>query len=55
MERALAESFGYPDYESFRQGVAEKLGKGVLRRLEKQLERMEAENTDEAEPDPGRP
>ena len=52
MERALAESFGYPDYESFRQGVTETLGKGVLRRLEQQLDQMAAED---AEPDPGQP
>jgi len=43
MEQALAESFGYPDYASFREGVAETLGKGVLRRLEKELEQMTGE------------
>ncbi|HEX6989459.1 MAG TPA: hypothetical protein VF282_08315 [Bacillota bacterium] len=40
MEQALAESFGYADYAAFRQGVADTLGKGVLRRLEKQLDEM---------------
>lgn len=42
MEQALAASFGYPDYASFQQGVTQTLGKGVLRRLEKQLDQMES-------------
>lgn len=39
MERALAERFGYPDYQSFRQGVVRTIGRGGLKRLEKELER----------------
>lgn len=48
MEQALAESFGYADYAAFRQGVAETLGKGVLRRLEKQLDQMTGDDGLEA-------
>jgi hypothetical protein len=39
MERTLAERFGYSDYESFREGVVRSIGKGGLRRLEKELDR----------------
>ncbi len=39
MEQALARQFGYADYASFREGVAQTLGTQVLRRLEKQLEK----------------
>jgi len=39
MEQTLAERFGYDDYESFRQGVVQSIGKGGLRKLEKELDR----------------
>lgn len=43
MEKALAESFGYPDYPSFREGVSQTLGKSVLKQLERRLGKMEAD------------
>lgn len=44
MKRALAESFGFASYEEFRRGVADRLGEGVLRRLEKRLQHYEGED-----------
>lgn len=53
MELALARQFGYDDYESFREGVSQSMGKAVLRRLEKELDKYgPAEGGDAAEPRP---
>lgn len=46
MELVLAQRFGYDDYESFRAGVVKVLGKGGLKKLEKELDRY-------GPPDPG--
>lgn len=39
MELSLAQRFGYSDYDSFRQGVVKTIGKGGLKKLEKELDR----------------
>ncbi len=39
MELVLAQRFGYEDYESFRTGVVKVLGKGGLKKLEKELDK----------------
>jgi hypothetical protein len=39
MEQVMAQSFGYDDYESFRTGVVSVLGKGGLKKLEKELDK----------------
>lgn len=37
MELTLARQFGYPDYESLREGVQRSIGKAGLKKLEKEL------------------
>lgn len=39
MRAALAASFGYEDYATFRQEVERKLGRSVLQRLEREIEK----------------
>ncbi|MDQ7793759.1 MAG: hypothetical protein RDU89_04980 [bacterium] len=39
MEMALAQKFGFPDYESFREGIVATLGKAGLKKLEKELDK----------------
>lgn len=39
MELVLAQRFGYEDYDSFRAGVIQSIGKGGLKKLEKELDK----------------
>ncbi len=39
MEQVLAQRFGYSDYDSFRAGVVQSIGKGGLKKLEKELDK----------------
>jgi hypothetical protein len=49
MELVLARQFGYEDFESFRAGVQESIGKAGLRKLEKELDKYGP--AEAAEPD----
>lgn len=37
MEEAIARQYGFPDYETFKREAAQTLGKGIVNRLEKSL------------------
>ncbi len=41
LEQAMAASYGYQDYESFRQGIIQTFGPGMLKKLEQKLRKWE--------------
>lgn len=41
LEQAMAESYGYQDYESFRQGIIQTFGPGMLKKLEQKMRKWE--------------
>lgn len=41
LEQAMAESYGYTDYESFRQGIIQAFGPGMLKKLEQKMRKWE--------------
>lgn len=54
MEEALARRFGFPDYDTFKREAAQTLGKGLVNRLEKSLDKYgPAESVTGPTPPPG--
>lgn len=41
LEQAMAQQYGYSDYESFRQGIVQNFGPGMLKKLEQKMRKWE--------------